>query len=184
MLYKLQGGENDYINDQTLEELITCINQLAPSEDLSIYITGPGGELASCFAIKDIIETESLYRNITLIGYGHLYSCHFILLFDTMCQDRKILNNTCGMFHKPFTQGLKYSEGGYIKNEDENAFILATSKDSTIALDLIAKLKLNNAEKKLILSNSDSFFSYPRMLELVDISNKKNKRKKIVYENI
>ena len=181
MLFKLNTTSNAIINDEVVSDLINVVNSLQPMEDLTIYLKGQGGELGSSNAIIDILNETAKFNNVYLIGYESLESCHFQIMFQTLCQGKKLLSHTFGMLHKSFYPGMQISEGGLPKNDDYNNFMFSLSRENGEMSFLAKSLNLTKEEKKRFNNNSEVYFSSNRMQELLEFNKKKTIIKPIKY---
>lgn len=182
MLFKLNTEKDPEIKDQTVDELIVIINSLQPTEELTIYLKGPGGQVDSANAIIDIINEASKYNNIYLIGYGSIDSSHLAIMFKTCCQGKRLLYGTSGMLHKAYYSSIHISEGGNIKNDSYNKFLHSESMGPGEMTLLSKDMKLTKEERKAFNDNSDVWFGYERLSELLEANKKKTIQKVIKYE--
>lgn len=180
MLYKLPT----IINDETVQHVINAVNDLQPFEDFEVYVRGDGGEVAAAEAIVDILTNIGLTNNVTLTAYEVINSSHFLIFFNTVCVNKKVLASTKGMIHRP-SWIVEIMDGGKLVNDEYIQHKQAVMEQSDTITDLHKIVKFNKDELKSLRSNKDLWFTPARIKEFLDYNKSKTLKKpiQIKFEN-
>ena len=160
------------INDELLDEFIRFVNSLNETQSFDIYISCPGGKVASMEAILNIID-QNKYR-VRLYAYGEIASSAFELFFKSS-SEKHLLPGCIGMYHRGYAS-INIDERGtptYKSDESQLAFLKKYCNDTTEKL--ISEIGLNDKEIKSIRKGDDVWFQPDRMKEILKhIENGKN----------
>lgn len=157
------------VESKMLDTLVNAITN-AKTKLVKVYISSPGGETGTAEAIIDLINLHK--DKIEVIFYGEVFSAGMIILLALKCPKR-ILKNTIGMYHFAW-QSLDIAEGGKPTDAYSVFSIKELRKAKAQVLAYLKTTPLTDKEIRLIKNGKDAYFSYDRMLEIINKQNAEN----------
>lgn len=150
--------------EEILKKFIDDYSKVVNNGHITIYLSSHGGLTSVYNIILDIINQNS--ENITLIATDEIQSAAFMLFFFAKC-NKYILEGTIGMAHYTWTV-MSINETGKPTSESEKFLLKELKGNRSIVIDKYKEIGLNTAELKKIESGKDCFFSYKRLLQLIE----------------
>ena len=166
MYYRLDGR----ITDDSLDGLISRVQELQPFEDFHLYIRGEGGEVGPAEAIISILDNVSNTNNVTIYVYDFVISSHFQIFFKSRVQNKVILANAHGMIHKESWE-LSLVEGAGFKPHHKFMKEYISLRDTLPELKSLVKLTPD--EIKRYKANEDIWVLNERLVEMLEYNKKK-----------
>ena len=154
----------DTLNDEAAEKFTSFISS-NPEEDLTIYISSPGGNVDAMGVLLHAINKNA--HRIILVATGAIYSCAFILFYSVKCE-REILEGASGLYHYLGNTGMRFTAGGVPDNPTDRAKYKETKKDAKKEIDWCKKLGMNKEEIEIIKRSDEAFFSNERLREFLE----------------
>ena len=95
-------------------KFIDIVNATSELEERHLYIDSAGGSTALINPLKNIVETS----NIKTVAYGKMFSSAFIF-YMTLKSEKKILDDTIGMFHYPYIDNASLLPNNQIRHDSD-----------------------------------------------------------------
>lgn len=147
------------INTELFNYFVDTLNSFEDKSDITVYLSSLGGKVTFIPAFKDLIERY----NVKLVAYGELYSSALIIFFHTNVR-REILDETIGMHHQTFLEGVRVSP--LSKKLVQKLPLEKQYKESESYYSYIDDLLgLSKKDKKDMLKGKDFYFSTSELRE-------------------
>jgi ATP-dependent protease ClpP protease subunit len=161
MIISLSGE----VNKDMLEDLVDAYSdRKKEDEKLVAYFTSEGGDMDAMEAMIDFVNNHK--DLVELVFYGEVFSAGMAFFLESSCPKR-ILPETRGMFHFCM-QELTITEGGR-PSAGYDAFSAKEMKKAKLrTMESIKGKGLTDKEIREINKGKDVYFSYERMLELLN----------------
>lgn len=153
---------NGPVNEDMLSTLITILNSYTVDEEIHIYLSSEGGNIAIAETMKTILEEDG---RITLIAFDTIGSAALYLFLTTKCKKR-LTKDTIGCFHFPYVPNVTMNHKlEAVVTSDLRLF--KRLPDIAKKAFKIIKPYLSKRELKAVKNGDDKWFTYKDLKKIM-----------------
>lgn len=159
------------INQEMLDKLTAFLNTVPekqPNSMSTVYLHSTGGEYWVMEAMLAMLHQRA--QDISLWGYGRLYSSAFDLFF-LFRGEKALVHGTVGMYHQASMSIYVNENAKPETSEDYSKKKFSATHLKGITEMVINELKFTEVEIKKINNGKDVYFQPERMKEFMRLSN-------------